>query len=474
MRLPVRPLPSLLYRYLLRALVGPFLFSFFTLMFLFLLQFVMKFIDQLVGKGLTAWVIIELIALNLAWMMVLVVPMSVLVATLMAFGELSSRNEITAMKAGGVSIRRMIAPVLAAAGILAVLLVLFFNDVLPEANHRAKTLAMDIRRKKPTLSLVPGLFSRDIAGYTIIVRKTFEKTNDLEGITLYDHTNPGLSVVVTAERGAISFSPDFRKLILDLHRGEIHTLDLQNVTAYRRLRFVDHRIAMNVEGFDFERTTEGTFIRSDRELSAGQMRVIVDSLQTARAALLGDLRTTMERDAEALLAGRTTPPPIPGASFPPAAGARRAQIHARMMSTYVESEALRLEGLATQINQYMVEVHKKYAIPAACLVFVLIGLPLGTMARRGGFGVAATLSLGFFLLYWSFLIGGEKLADRGLLSPAVGMWAANVLLACVGLYLTVRIGRETVVIPWEALRRFVPRRWRAELPDEATREGPAT
>jgi lipopolysaccharide export system permease protein len=466
MRLPFRIVPMILSRYLLRALVGPFVFSFSTLMFLFLLQFVMKFIDQLVGKGLTAWVIIELIGLNLAWMVVLAVPMSVLVATLMAFGDLSSRNEVTAMKASGVSIQHMIAPVITAAGIMAVLLVLFFNEVLPEANHRAKTLGMDIRRKKPTISLVAGLFSQDIAGYSILVRKTFEKTSDLEGITLFDHTNPGMNIVVTAENGTISFSPDFRKLILDLHSGEIHTLDLQNITLYRRVKFASHRIAMDVEGFDFERTTEGTFIRSDRELSAAEMLVIIDSIRTDRQRIVDDLTMAMTEETESLLVGRILSPPIPGFRGTPQPREQRAMTHARQISSYVESELLRMESLNGQINQYMVEVQKKYAIPAACVVFVLVGLPLGIMARRGGFGIAATLSLGFFLLYWSFLIGGEKLADRGFLTPVVGMWAADVLLGIVGMYLTIRIGRETLVIHWEFFRRFVPRRWRTELPDE--------
>jgi lipopolysaccharide export system permease protein len=454
----------LVSRYLLKAMVGPFVFSFVTLMFLFLLQFVMKFIDQLVGKGLTAWVIIELIGLNLAWMVVLAVPMSVLVATLMAFGDLSSRNEITAMKASGISIQSMLAPVLAAATLLAVLLVLFFNEVLPEANHQAKTLAMDIRRKKPTLSLVAGLFSQDIPGYSILVRRTFEQTNDLEGITLFDYSNPGTNVVVTAERGTISFSPDFRKLIMDLQNGEIHTLDLQNPTQYRKIRFSKHRIAMNVEGFDFERTGEGAFIRSDREMSAREMLTIVDSLRNDRRQIAEAVAAAMTAESESLLAGRVHAPPIPGYRDGPR---RQSSLtHVRQTSSYVESELVRMESLRSQINQYMVEVHKKYSIPAACLVFVLVGLPLGVMARRGGFGVAATLSLGFFLLYWAFLIGGEKLADRGFLSPATGMWAADVVLGLAGVYLTVRIGRETVVIRWDALQRFVPRRWRTDFPDD--------
>src|SRR5512135_770365 len=142
-----------LYRYILRAHAGPFCFSLSTLMFIFLLQFVMKFIDQLVGKGLSMWVIIELIALSLAWMLVLAVPMSVLVATLMAFGDLSSRNEITAMKASGVSTYRMMLPVFCAAAVVGTLLVGFNNYVLPESNHRLRTLTIDIKRKKPTINL---------------------------------------------------------------------------------------------------------------------------------------------------------------------------------------------------------------------------------------------------------------------------------------------------------------------------------
>ena len=186
----------------------------------------MKFIDQLVGKGLSAWVIIELVGLNLAWMLVLAVPMSVLVAVLMAFGDLSSKNEITAMKASGSSLYRMMAPVLLAGICVGGLLVWFNNVVLPESNHRLKVLTGDVRRKRPTLALIDGVFSQEIQGYSILVRKVSQKSNDLQGITIYDFTNPAVNVTVTAERGRISFSPDFRKLIMDLEQGEIHQLDL--------------------------------------------------------------------------------------------------------------------------------------------------------------------------------------------------------------------------------------------------------
>ncbi len=184
--------------HILRTHIGPFFFAFITLMFIFLLQFLMRAVDQLVGKGLSAWIIAELLALSLSWMVVLAVPMAVLVATLMAFGKLSSQHEITAMKASGVSLYRMMVPVVIASLAVTYLVLLFNNDVLPEANHRFKVLMIDIRRIKPTLTIMPGLFSQDIQGYSIITRKTFENSNDLEGVTIYDYTDPTTNVVVTA------------------------------------------------------------------------------------------------------------------------------------------------------------------------------------------------------------------------------------------------------------------------------------
>jgi len=446
----------ILYRYILGKHVGPFFFSVVTLMFIFLLQFIMRFIDELVGKGLGAWVISELIALNLAWMLVLAVPMSVLVATLMAFGGLSAGNEITAMRASGLSLYRMMAPVMIGAIVLAYLLVQFNNNVLPEANHRAKTLMIDIRNKKPTLSLVPGLFSQDIPGYSILVRKTFEESNDLEGVTIYDYTDPSKHVVITADRGTVSFTPDHRKLVMDLSNGEIHEMAPNEQSAYRRIRYEKHRIVMNAEGFLFERSGEGTFSRGDRELSAQVMRAYVDSLTKENAALAANTSKLITSHFDQYFAGTFPSSPIPPN---PERALSAALARARYFASTLSNDLIRIQYNQDRIDEYLVEIYKKYSLPVACLVFVLIGAPLGVMARRGGFGIAATLSLGFFVLYWACLIGGEKLADRGFITPFWGMWFANVILGITGTYLTLRIGRESLVIRWVTLQRFVPRAW---------------
>ena len=449
-----------LHRHILRAHVGPFLFALFTLMFIFLLQFIMKFIDQLVGKGLGGWIISELIVLNLAWMVVLAVPMSVLVATLMAFGGLSAHNEITAMKASGMSLYRMMSTVVLSSILLTFLLVEFNNEVLPEANHRAKTLIIDIRRKKPTLSIVPGLFSQDIAGYSILARKTFEYSNDLEGVTIYDYTDPATNVVVTAERGRVSFTPDYRKLIMDLGNGEIHEVNLNDMQTYRRMRFIKHRIIMNAEGFDFERSSGGAFSRGDRELSARAMQAIVDSLEGLNDAARAKAFQLSSPELEGRQPLAVSHAPLDSHQQHRQA-VQLALSKARTAAGEIENQLTLVNYHQDRINEYLVEIHKKYSIPVACIVFVFIGVPLGVMARRGTFGVAASLSMGFFLIYWAALIGGEKLADRGIVAPWLGMWIANIGLGILGIFLTIRMGRESYAIHWSRLRRHIPPSWRS-------------
>jgi lipopolysaccharide export system permease protein len=448
-----------LYLHIIRSHIGPFFFSFFTLMFIFLLQFIMKFVDQLVGKGLSAWIIGELIILNLAWMVVLAVPMSVLVATLMGYGSMSSHNEITAMKASGMSLYRMMAPVLVLAVLLTYACIEFNNKILPEANHRAKNLIVDIRRKKPTLTITQGLFSQEIPGYSILARKTFEASNDLEGITIYDYTEPSNNVVVTAKKGIVSFTPDFRKLIMDLQDGEIHQVNSSEPALYRKLRYTKHRIVMDVEGFDFERTAEGELGRGDRELSAQIMLRAVDSMQQLNENSYQEIKTLIVQQGTYYSKIINRPQQI-NAILQHLSKANpffTATTQARNTSAMVENQLLSIQYNQERIHEFLVEIHKKYSIPVACIVFVFLGAPLGIMARRGTFGVAATLSFGFFLMYWACLIGGEKLADRGIITPWVGMWIANIILGILGIYLTIRSAQESPRIQWTVLRRFVPK-----------------
>ena len=442
--------------YILKRHAAPFIGSFLFLMSVFMLQFVMKFMDQLVGKGLSAVVIAELMMLNLAWMVVLAVPMAVLVATLMAFGSMASTNEITAMKASGLSLYRMMFPVAVCALIITYLMIEFNNKVLPEANHRSKTLTIDIRRTKPTLTLIPGLFNQDMYGYSMLVRKTFEESNELEGVTIYNHSDQSKNTLITAKRGSLSFSSDYRKLIMDLYDGEIYEVDHTKPNLYRVVKFERQRLTTVSEGFDFERSAIDAFTRGDRELSSGEMLYMVDSLSGLKTAIQKRVNNYTVALHEKLFNGSVSET-SPAKDF-----WRNIDQYSNMKSQLmfyrnnIENEMANSEYQQKQIREFLVEIHKKYSIPFACFVFILIGAPLGVMARRGGFGIAASLSLGFFLLYWSSLIGGEKLADRQFIEPWVGMWGANIFIGLLGAILTYKVSKENIELNFNWWRRFIP------------------
>lgn len=419
----------------------------------------MKFADQLVGKGLETLIVLQLIIYNLAWMLVLVIPMACLVATLMAFGALSQNNEITIIKSSGASLWKMMIGPLIASGILCYLLIQFNNHVLPDANHKAKLLTFDISRTKPTLSLEPGLFSQEVTNYAILVRKIDKNSNQLDGITIYDYNNPSKINVVTAETGRIFFSKDQTKLIMELSKGEIHESDQVSKNLYRRLVFSNHRIAMNADQFSFQQSTPGG-PRGDRELSTDDMNFIVDSLNLIKEKQ----KTELNRETAKYFFLDSSSAELNWPALKGTDEIRYSSAIERLMTTknIIVSSQKRVEYTNEEINKYMVEIHKKYSLPAACIIFVLIGAPLGVMTRKGGFGMAASISLFFFLVYWAFLIGGEKLADRNMISPFLGMWSANFLIGAIGILLTMKSVRETITLDFELIKKFVPKAWRQQ------------
>lgn len=420
----------------------------------------MKFADRLVGKGLDTWVIIQLIVFNLSWMVALVVPMATLIATLMAFGNLSQNNEITIIKSSGVSLYKMMTGPLVASVFIAYLLVLFNNNVLPDANHQAKLLMQDISKQKPTLSLEPGIFSQEVSNYAILARDVDSKANNLSIVTIYDYTNPRKVNVVSAEKGKIFFSKDQTKLIMDLTNGEIHETDIYETNVYRKLIFHNHRITMDAEQFTFQQSTPGG-PRGERELSIDDMLVIVDSLEKRlyeyQNILLSETKRQMFLDG------------IQFSETEKNKGSKKEIVNMRLLNKVKSAKNLvissykRVEYIQAEKDKYMVEVHKKYSIPVACIIFILIGAPLGVMVKKGGFGIAASISLFFFLVYWAFLIGGEKLSERGFFSPFWGMWSANILLGIAGILLTIKSVKETVTINFTFLKKLLPKQFRSEV-----------
>jgi lipopolysaccharide export system permease protein len=497
----------ILYRYVVRQHVGPFLFSFFVITLVFVLNLTFRELGSLLSKGLAARVIAEFFFLNLAWIVALAVPMSVLTATLTAFGRLAADNEITAIKGSGISLYRILTPVLLTSALLAIFLVWFNNSVLPDFNHRAKLLSYDITRKKPTIALEPGVVYDGLPNYNLLVREVHDRgsVSYVKQVLLDDHSEPNVIKTIMADSAVIELDESRELLNIFLFDGEIQEIDLDRPEEFRQLRFPKHLVTVPVSGMVLRRTEQG--YRGDREMSAAMMREKIAELerdaQEARERISGMVAqvlapiagpdSTAETDsltgtafaglaqsdfrrrtlADGAAATRTLQKDASDDSTAELEARRalqRAITRYRSLAVEVKAQIDAINATRASINAYWVEIHKKYSIAFASVVFVLIGAPLGITARRGSLGISGGISLVFFLIFWVCLIGGEELADRRIVSPWLAMWSPNIIVGTAGLILLVRTVHETTTIRWERLVRFLPRRLRRTLDDETARE----
>ena len=449
-----------LEKYVLREHVSPFFMGFGVVTFILTLDLLYDYLDLLIGKGIAPAKVLQLFVLGLGWMIALSVPCGVLVAALVAFGRLSQDNEVSAMRAGGISPLRALVPPGIAAAVVAVLLTLFNNYVLPESNHAFASLLYEIGQTKPTVQLKAGVFIDDFEGHTIYIGRLDDRSGKMEHVMIYDRTSADLPpTTIVASTGWASFSADRKTLTLELHDGEIHTIpDADAPGKYRKTVFKKHVLHIPAdEGMSRSRRLN----RGQREMSAGALLKEVGAIRRQRDNVEDSLYETLSDQGFSTMQEYTKSPasdealrgrkpdfselaaPLwpalglsrPGFS-PPAVGSLRARLPDRQRRQ-IQSFQLESETLQKRMNGYLVEVHKKFSVPFACIVFVMVGGPLGMMGKKSGpaIGFASIL---FFVFYYLCLLGGETLSDRGLLPPWLAMWAPNVSLGAMGAVLVIR------------------------------------
>ena len=475
--------PKSLQNDLLKRHIGPFLFVFLTIMFLLLMQFLMLYLDKIVGKGLPLSVILELILTNLAYMVVLAVPMAVLVSSLMVYGSFSESNEFTAVKAAGIHPFKMITPLLIAGGVLFLLLVLFSNYILPEANYRARALFIDIRMKKPGFDLKEGVFYDGIEGYTFLVSSISPETDTLYKISLFQEARDGKDeALIKAKKGRLSTIPNTENLNLILFNGEIFRtiLNRSNGTqTIEKTAFNSYSINFDLSKLEFSRSNPESRGRNDRTMRAEAMfeviqtlknEIVNENLSSYKQNRAGDFDFTHYGDSklssDSVLSTmdsvhssrikprneKTTPKfskfiaitNLP--AFETQREAMRTSIRGiRTRSVNYDGVKNTLKWKNERLAKYWVEIHKKVAIPIGCILFVFIGAPLGLLTKKGNLGIAAVFAAIIFTFYWIGLIQGEKLADRLMVSPFVGMWFINFVFAIIAIFLHIKIIRNRFI-----------------------------
>lgn len=432
----------ILTRYIIFEHIGPFFLGITSIVFLFLLNIVFRDLGRLLGKGLSFWTIVKFFGLNLAWILALAIPMAVLMATLMAFGRLSSDREIDAMKASGVSIHQLVRPIFIGAILLMIAMMIFNNTILPEFNYQVKKLYFEISKTRPAISLEPNVFYDEIPNYTIYVQKVRSKKGELEKIFIRDGSDPRFNKTIVADRGTLLFSKARQRIVFTLYDGEIHEVEKQHLEKYRRMKFKKQIISISVSDAQSHPFRQ----RGDREKST---RMLLDDIAEDKKRLHERemyVRRMISQDIGSLFPPEGLPEEMgknKNASLIPPSDL----IRPAWMLSQLEGEMAVIQAYKRSIASLWVEVHKKYSIPVACLVFVLVGAPLGILVRQSGFTVAGWVSIVFFLIYWTFLIGGEQLADRLLVSPAVAMWSPNVIVGILGIFLYYRTLKESTLFP---------------------------
>ena len=436
----------LLTRYILKQLLSPFLFSLLIIIFVLFTQFLLRAIDRFIGKGLDIGTIFEYLFLNLGWIAALSVPMAVLVAALMSFGQFSEDNEITAMRASGISFNTILRPAILFGITISGVLILFNSFIMPEMNFKARMLSGDIYRKRPDLNIEPGYFMDDLPSYSMIIR---DKEGDtLKDVRIFSKGSGQTQTSIHSKTGELSTIDD--AIVLDMFNGEIHELDTRDFGNYRRIEFDKHKITIAADDLFLNR--RDTTSRSDREMTVpmifdkreniskrigivnsrigraftrtGLDSIVPNSFDESKVILL-DYKKSYEADT----------------SFT-ADQKYKKEKDINITERQLRNEYNLLRSYIKSSSKYEVELHKKFSLPIACILFVMTGASLGVLFRKGGFTIAVGLSFGFFLIYYIMMIGGEDLADRNIVSPVVGVWSPNVILLVISMYLILHTIKE--------------------------------
>ena len=436
-----------LNKYLFKQSLIPFLLSVAVITTVLFLQFLIRAVDRFLGKGLDALTIFEYLYLNLAWIIALSVPMSLLISSVMTFGRMAQQNEITALKSAGVNLYNIIKPALWFGAMVAIALCLFNNFILPEMNYNARLLARDIYKKKPELSIEPGYFVDMIPQYTMIVKEMDGK--DFKDVKIFSKNQKSEQTTIYANQG--SLSSDGNMITIDLQDGEIHEIDLSDYDYYRKIRFKTHQIIISMDDLMLNRTSESN--RTDREMRVPQMiqeieknkiliNQIYDRIENVKKEIgitnpnantleiiNNEIELLKAKKADVIKEDRNYNEDVPVPAFENKEYILSLTNNARQF----KNEFTLIENYEKTNNKFKVEIHKKFTLALACILFTMVGAPLGILVRNGGMTIASGLSIAFFLVYYILLIWGEQLADRNLINPGLGSWLPNIILFVSGM-----------------------------------------
>lgn len=470
-------------KFVIKSFIGPLVLTFCIVLIILLLQFLWMYVDELAGKGLELNILAELLFQFSLSFVPTALPLAILLAALMTFGNMGEFSELTALKSSGIPLQRIMRPLMVMIVFLVLISFYFSNYILPYSNHQARSLLFDIRRKRPDINLQAGSFNNDIDGFSIKITAKDPVTNRLDNLLIYDHREGRGNVAVTyADSGFIKITDDESAMIMTLYNGysftelpEENAVPADRKYPSRKDEFKEQTIVLSLTGFDLERSGNELFQSSSWMLNMQQLSHFIDSLgddyisrentqllefNTTRlfterhtmAALFREYglkdSSALEKKFDAYAIMDTLQPGDKGTVL------EKAVLNLREANNYLTQINEMMKWQVRSMNRYKVDWHKKLTLPFACLVFFFIGAPLGAIIRKGGLGTPAVISIFFFVIWYVISLSGEKLVEENIVGDIAGMWASSYILLPVGIFLTYKATNDSVIMSVETYVTF--------------------
>ncbi len=462
-------------KFVLKSFVGPLVLTFFIVLIILILQFLWMYVDELAGKGLGFKVLAELIYHFALTFVPMALPLAILLASLMTFGNMGEFSELTALKASGIPLQRIMRPLILLLAFIAVISFFFSNNILPYSTEQARTLLFDIRKKKPDINIQAGTFYNGVPDFSIKITKKDPETNKLENLIIYDQRDRrGDTHVILADSGYMKLTPDETGLIMTLYSGYAYNemLEKNMLPAARKYPsrkdfFKEQSIVIPLSGFDLERSEQGLFKSTASMKNISELTFYIDSLNKRYVTKVNNQfndflvnkifrkeyfvpskvpKETGKKDIHRFTTFKTD------AIFDSVSLMDKRSVLANAIESIKDatnSLTQKTESLhfdVKTIKRYEVEWNKKLTMSFACLVFFFIGAPLGAIIRKGGLGTPAVISIFFFVVYYVISISAQKLVEEDVVGTFAGMWAASYILLPIGVFLTYKATSDSMIM----------------------------
>lgn len=461
-----------------KAFLGPFAATFFITLLVLVIQFFWLYIDDFVGKGLGAGVILEFIAYQSAVLVPLALPLAVLLSSLMTFGSLGESFELVAIKSAGISLLRFMRPLFLISILVAVIAFLFSNYVIPVANLKSRTLLADIVYAKPAFDLKEGVFYDRISGYAIKVGKKEANDSVIRDVIIYEQGNLLQDNFIMARSGVMRVTGNKRILEFNLQDGwryqERGNPYEGSKSEYIRVGFKTYNKQFDLGSLGFNsRTADSVNKNNERMFSMRQLNKALDSIQKERKAVVHRMSEDMAylftfsgvlqqpwktgqlsaAEKKRIRSKKEFKQLLPDTALVTCNSTAKSNASSIKMS----AESLRsvLEDKSRSIRRHSIEWHRKITLSLACIILFLIGAPLGAIIRKGGLGTPLIFAIVFFMLFYFSSTVGEKFAKENTMSPWLGMWMASIVLFPIGIFLTYKAMRDSKLLSNETYARFL-------------------